>query len=99
MFLARNCAVYNPPSNAPAAYPNIPAGAGLGVRKELRAINKLAAYYWNLYHHTQRIVVNIGAASFEMWVIAEDDDPNEGLNGVTVRQLYDHVTSRFVKIS
>ena len=48
--------------------------------------------------HTQRLAVNIGAATFEPWVYAELDDPDEGLNGVTICQLYDHVTARYAKI-
>ena len=77
----------------------MPVGATTVKREALRAENELAQYHWKRYLHTQRIAVNIGAAAFEPWVYAELDDPDEGLNGVTVQQLFDHVTARHAKIS
>ena len=46
----------------------------------------------------QRIAVNIGAAAFKEWVIAELSDPNEGINGVNIRTLYEHVMEQFATI-
>ena len=43
--------------------------------------------------------MNIGAVTFEEWVIAELDDPDEGLNGVDICTLYEHVMERFTTIS
>ena len=98
VFLAKIGNPYDPPANGPAAYPTIPVGASASLREELRATNERALHHWKRYQHTQRIAVNIGAAAFEPWVIAELDNPDKGLNGVTIRQLHDHVTSRHAKI-
>ena len=48
--------------------------------------------HWYKYVHTGRITVNIGAAAFHSWVLVALEDPNEGINGVTVRDVYDYVT-------
>ena len=99
VFLARNGVTYDPPAAAPLPYPVIPPNATTAPREELRATNKVDSFNWDQYQHTQRIAVNIGAAAFDDWVIAELDDPDEGLNGVDIRTLYEHVMDRFATIS
>ena len=99
VFLARNGAAYNPPNIAPDNYPIIPNGSTTAERERLRADNDLAQTYWKTAEHARRITVNIGAAAFEKFVYAELDDVDEGLNGVDLRSLYDHVMDRFASIS
>lgn len=99
VFLARNGAAYNPPANAPADYPNIPGGTTTAERERLRGENDITKTYWETAEHAKRITVNIGAAAFDKFVYAELDDPDEGLNDVEIRDLYDHVMDRFASIS
>ena len=99
IFLARNGAAYNPPAAAPPAYPVIPNGATTSQREELRATNATANMYWNKAVHAKRLAVNIGAQALEQFVYAELDDPDEGLNGVEIMILYNHVMDRFASIS
>ena len=98
VFHAINGASYNPPGAAPLTYPLIPQGATTAAREELRATNKVQNFDWDRYQHTQRIAVNIGAVAFDEWVITELDNPDEGLNGVNIRTLYEHVMDRFATI-
>ena len=41
----------------------------------------------------------MGAAAFEPFVIAELENPDEELNAIDIRALYEHVMYRFAKIS
>ena len=99
VFLARNGDPYNPPLVEPPEYPAIPQKSATAAREQLRAANEVATINWERYQHTQHIVVNIGAAAFEPFVIGELDDPDEGLNAVDIRALYKYLMDRFAKIS
>ena len=55
--------------------------------------------HWTKYIHTGCIAVNIGASAFDKWVLDSLKDSNQGLNGVTIRDVYDHVMGNYVKIS
>ena len=99
IFTARNGAAYNPPAAAPPSYPTIIAGASTAEREQARADNATANTYWQTAVHARRIGVNIGAAALEPFVYAELDDPDEGLNDISLRELYDHVMDRFAHIS
>ena len=83
----------------PPEYPAIPQKSATAAREQLRAANEVATINWERYQHTQHIVVNIGAAAFEPFVIGELDDPDEGLNAVDIRALYKYLMDRFAKIS
>ena len=96
---AINGVAYNPHNAAPLLYPLIPQGASTAACKELRVTNEVQTFDWDRHQHTQRIAVNIGAAALEEWVIAELDDPDEGLNGVDICTLYEHMMERFTTIS
>ena len=98
VFLARNTDLYNPSLVNPPKYPAIPQNLATAAREELRAAKKVVTVNWERYQHTQRIAVNIGAADFEPFIIAELDDPEEGLNAAYVRMLYKHVMDWFAKI-
>ena len=56
-------------------------------------------FHWAKYVHTGCITVNIGAATFNEWVLAALEDPNEGLNGVTIRDVYDYFMGNYATIS
>ena len=98
-FLARNGAPYNPPANAPPAYPVIQAGATTAEREEARALHKIEDRYWKTSVHAAALIAEIGAGAFDEFVLAELMDPDEGLNGVTIRQIFDHVMLRFANVS
>ncbi|KAL7531195.1 hypothetical protein ACHAXR_003897, partial [Thalassiosira sp. AJA248-18] len=68
-------------------------------REQARAENNIDATYWATATHARRIAVDIGARALEPFVYAELDDPDEGLDGVNIRDLYDHIMDRFAKIS
>ena len=54
--------------------------------------------HWAKCVHTGRIKVNIRAAAFDEWVLAALEDPDEGLNGVTIRDVYYYVMSNYATI-
>ena len=98
IFHARNGYFYNNPPNAPPLYSkNIP-GANTADRECLSSEHKLLYVHWAKYVHTGRIAVNIGAATFDEWVIAAIEDPNVGLNEVTICDVYDYVMDNYATI-
>ena len=99
VFTARNGAAYNPPAAAPPAYPAILPGATTAQREQARAEHAIERRFWAIAEHGKRLAVNIGAAALEPFVYAELDDPDEGLNGVEIITLYDHIMDRFATIS
>ena len=54
--------------------------------------------HWAKYVHTRRITANIGAAVFNEWVLTTLKYPDEGLNGVTIRDVYDYVMGNYATI-
>ena len=76
---------------APPTYPDIPPAASTAQRKRLRADNEEAQCAWATYQHDQHIAVNLDADAIEAIYYAELDDPNEGLNNVSIRDLIDHI--------
>ena len=54
--------------------------------------------HWANYVRTRRIAVNIGAAAFDEWVLAALKDPDKGLNGVAIRNIYDYVMGNYATI-
>ena len=70
----------------------------MAKHKRLRAEHKVMYVHWTKYVYTGRIAVNIGAAAFEKWVLATLDDPDEGLNEVTIRDVYDYVIDNYATI-
>ena len=91
VFTQRNGGPFTPPLQAPPTYPNIPPAASTAQLKRLRADNKEAQQAWATFQHVQRITVNLAADAIEPVYYAELDDPNEGLNNVSIRDLIDHI--------
>ena len=54
---------------------------------------------WAKYIHTGCVSVNIIAAAFNVWVLTALEDPDKGLNGVTIRDVYDYVMEIYATIS
>ena len=71
----------------------------MAERERLRAEHKVLYIHWAKYVHTGRIAVNIGAASFDNWVLAALEDPDKVLNWVTICNVYDYVMDKCVMIS
>ena len=99
VFHARKGNFYNPPPNAPPAYPNILPGVNTAEHEHLRAKHKVLYVHWDKYVHTGRIEVNIGAAALNKWVLVALRDPEEGLNGDTIHDIYDYAMGNYAKIS
>ena len=97
-FLARNGAPYAPPATAPPAYPDMPVGATTAAREQIRAEHELAQNDWQTLQHVRRIAVNLVAAAVEPVYYAELDDPDEGLNAVSVRELLQFIRERYCQI-
>ena len=99
VFHGRSGDFYNPPPNAPPAYPNILPGVNTAERKRLQAEHTVLYVHWAKYVRTGHIAVNVGAVAFNKWVLAEIEDPNKMLNGVTIRNVYDYVMGNYATIS
>ena len=87
VFLARNGDPYNTPLVDTPEYPAISQNLATAAREQLRAENEVATINLERYQHTQRIAVNIGAAAFEPFVIADLDDPDEEINSIDIHAL------------
>ena len=99
VFNYQNGYFYNPPPNAPPAYPNTLPSANTEEREHLQVENTLFYVHCANYFHTGRISVNIGAAAFDEWVLAALEDPDKGLNGVTICNVYNYVMGNQATIS
>ena len=54
---------------------------------------------WATYQHVQRIVVNMAVDAIEPVYYAELDNPNKGLNNVSIQDLIDHIHQRYCQIA
>ena len=98
LFFQRNGANFEIPASAPPAYPVIPAGATVVEREQLKATNKAARLAYETYKCVQRYGVNMLAECIDEDFYAKIDDPDEGLNGITIRDFIDHIRSRYAQI-
>eukprot|EP00804_Cyclotella_cryptica_P023348 CCRYP_000481-RA/>CCRYP_000481-RA protein AED:0.56 eAED:0.26 QI:0/-1/0/1/-1/1/1/0/407 len=99
LFQARYGAVYMPPAAAPPAYPNIPPGATIPAREELRATNDEAQQHWQTILHVRRISVNPPAAAIKDVYYAKLDDPVKGLNSIEIQDIVDHIKDPYCHIN
>lgn len=99
VFTQRNGGPFTPPLQPPPTYPDIPPAASTAQRERLRADNEEAQRAWATYQHVQRIAVNLAADAIEPVYYAELDDPDEGLNDVSIRDLIDHIRQRYCHIA
>ena len=84
---------------APPAYPNILPGANTAKCERLLAEYKVLCVHWSKYVHTGCISVNIRSAAFDKWVLSALKDPDKGLNGVTICNVYNYVMGNYATIS
>jgi hypothetical protein len=54
--------------------------------------------YWKTAIHAATLIVNIVAAAFNEFVLIELMDPDKGLNGVAIPQIFDRVMLQFANV-
>ena len=98
LYLQRNGADFVIPAAAPPDYPiNAPAAAP--AREAARAANLAERKAWNTYLIVATITRDQFAAAIDDVYYAALDDPTEGLNAVTLRDLVTHVCTTYASIS
>ena len=75
-----------------ASYPDIEPAASTAQCEHLHADNEEAQHAWTTFQHVQCIAVNLVADAIKPVYYAKLDDPNEGLNDVTIQDLIDHIS-------
>ena len=60
--------------------------------------HKVTKHHWELYVLTMLAIIAIGVAGFDNFVVAKLDNPDKGLDGVNIRDLYDYDMDRFVNV-
>ena len=99
IYLAYNAAVFTIPANEPPTYPRIPAGATTQAQEELRATNISARKAWATYRLVLAITRDQFAAAINDVYYAVLVNPTEGLNGVDLRTLVQHILTTYAQIS
>ncbi len=84
---------------APLAYPVIVTGATIAKGEEHHANNISACKAWSTYMIVHTITRDQFAASIDDVYYATLDDPTEGLNAVTLRQLVTHICTTYAQIN
>ncbi len=99
LYLQFNGAAFTIPAAAPPAYPVIVASATTAKRKEQCANNISACKAWSTYMIVHTITRDQFVASINDVYYAALDDPTQGINAVTLRQLVTHIRTRYTQIS
>ena len=99
IYLARNAAAFTIPANEPSTYPLIPAGTTAQAQEELQATNISTCKAWATYRLVLAITCDQFAAAIDDVYYAVLDDPTEGLNGVDLRTLVQHILTMYAQIS
>jgi len=99
IYLARNGNAFTIPAAEPPTYPVIPIRANVQQREELRTINIAACKAWATYHLVLAITRDQFAAAINDVYYAILDDLTEGLNGVDLRTLVQHILTTYAQIS
>jgi hypothetical protein len=99
LYLQCNGAAFTIPAATPPAYPVIMAGATTAKCKEQRANNISVCKAWSTYMIVHTITRDQFAASINDVYYAALNDPTEGLNAVTLRQLITHIRTMYTQIS
>jgi hypothetical protein len=94
IYVARNRGAFTIPANEPPTYPVIPNGATTQAREELRAKCIAARKAWATY----RLVLAIATAIDDVYY-AVLNNPTEGLNGIDLRTLVQHILTTYAQIS
>ena len=99
IYLARNGAAFTTPAAEPPTYPIIPVRTNVQQREELRAINIASRKAWATYRLVLAITRDQFAAAINDVYYAALNDPTEGLNGVDLRTLVQHILTTYAQIS
>ena len=99
IYLARNRAAFTTPTAKPPTYPIIPNSTTVPQREELCAINISACKAWATYRLVLAITQDQFAAAIDDVHYAVLNDPTEGLNGITLRTLVQHIPTTYAQIS
>ena len=92
-------AMFTIPANGPPTYPPILAGATAQAREELRATNISVFKAWATCRLVLAIIRDQCASAINDIYYAVLDDPTEGLNGVDLRTLVQHILTTYAQIS
>jgi hypothetical protein len=90
--------VHNP-ANEPPTYPLIPAGATAQAREELQATNISGRKVWATYRLVLAIAQDQFAATIDDVYYTILDNPTEGLNGVDLCTLVQHILTTYAQLS
>jgi hypothetical protein len=99
IYLAHNGAAFTIPANKPPTYPVIPAGATTQAQEELSATSIATHKACATYHLVLAITHDQFAAAIDDVYCAVLDNPTEGLNGINLRALIQHILTTYAQIS
>jgi hypothetical protein len=99
LYLQHICAAFTIPEATLLAYPVIVAGALTAKRKEQCDNSISACKAWSMCMIIHTITWDQFAASIDNVYYTALDDPTEGLNAVTLRQLVTHICTTHTQIS
>ncbi len=99
LYLAGNGSSFDIPPAKPPLYPVVPASTTAHQRKELQAQNTSAHKAWTTYCLVRNITHNQFAAAINDVFYAVLNDPIEGLNGINLRTLVQHIATTYTQIS
>ena len=97
VFQARNGQAHNPPLFAPTSTSIFQTGSTVAQREERKEIHKVDVKNYDIYKASGRCDVEVGSRAFEDWVVAELNNPTEGLAGVTIQQFSDYIKINYGK--
>jgi hypothetical protein len=99
LYLAQNGASFDIPAAESPSYPVVPASATTHQCKELQAWNTSTHKAWTTYRLVRAITCNQFAAAINNIFYAVLHNLIEGPNGIDLRTLVLHITTRYVQIS
>jgi len=97
--LAQNGNAFTIPAAEPPTYPVIPIGAKVQQREKLRAINIAMRKAWATYRLVFAITRDQFAAAIDDVYYPVLNDPTEGLNGIELCTLVQHILTTYAQIS
>jgi hypothetical protein len=98
LYLQRNGAAFTIPLATPPNYPiNVPAA--VPARKVAQAANLAEQKVWNAYLVIASITRDQFTVAVDDVYYAALDDPTEGLNAITLRDLVAHIRTTYATIS
>jgi hypothetical protein len=99
LYLAQNGASFDIPTAKPPCYLIVPAGATTHQRKELRAQNTSAHKAWTTYRLVCTNTCHQFADAINDVIYAVLNNQIEGLNGIDLRMLVQHIATTYAQIN